>query len=120
MEYKEYLKTEHWKEIRSKKKIKKHHCAICGSKENLQVHHLNYDCLWKETTEDLRVLCNKCHELAHKLEPIIRKQDRDSGLTYKDLSNQKKFQSIRRAVLVHLGRMKKRNCYIDDRVINLF
>jgi len=120
MEYKEYLKTEHWKEVRKSKRIKKHHCAICGSKECLQVHHLNYDCLWKETTGDLRLLCDNCHKLVHTLEPIIRKPDRDSGLKYKDLSNQKKFQSIRRAVLVHLGRMKKRNCYIDKQNIKLF
>lgn len=113
-QYKEYLKTEHWKEVRIKKyKKKKRSCAICGSFEKLEVHHLTYNNIGNEKGEDLRVLCHRCHELAHKLKPVLRKKDRLSEKKYEDLSNEKKFQSIRRAVLFDLGLRKKRKCYED-------
>jgi hypothetical protein len=64
-EYSEYLKSEHWKNLRSKKK--KNRCAICGSEENLQVHHLVYRHIFDVTKGDLRKLCRECHETAHIL-----------------------------------------------------
>jgi hypothetical protein len=55
--YKSYLKTKHWK---NKQKIKKC-CFICGSKENLHLHHNTYNNLWKEKYEDLICLCREHH-----------------------------------------------------------
>lgn len=38
-------------------------CVKCGSKENLQYHHLNY----KGKIIEVAVLCKKCHEELHVL-----------------------------------------------------
>jgi len=43
----------------------KNRCEQGGSTINLSVHHLTYNTLGKEHPEDLRVLCQKCHEKAH-------------------------------------------------------
>jgi 5-methylcytosine-specific restriction endonuclease McrA len=40
-------------------------CERCGSTFNLSVHHLTYNNLGKEHPEDLKVLCQSCHEKAH-------------------------------------------------------
>jgi hypothetical protein len=71
MEYKDYLKTDHWKEISSKKK-KNGKCGICGSKENLNVHHIKYtnkgeSVLFNETHGVLRILCEDCHHMWHRI-----------------------------------------------------
>jgi len=68
MAYKDYLKTEHWQELRKAKHKKKHRkCAICGNKNKLDVHHLSYKNIYDIKTEDLRVLCRGCHSLLHKI-----------------------------------------------------
>lgn len=66
IEYKEYLKTNHWLKTR-KKAIKRGggKCAICGSTSHLQVHHNNYKNLWHEEKHDLVVLCDTHHKLVH-------------------------------------------------------
>ena len=64
--YKDYLKTEHWKNKRAQILIiDNYSCQECGDRENLQVHHLNYDNLWDEKESDLITLCNFCHAEAH-------------------------------------------------------
>lgn len=40
-------------------------CEQCGKTYMLSVHHLNYNNLGKEHPEDLKVLCQECHERAH-------------------------------------------------------
>jgi len=68
MNYKDYLKSNHWKQIRKNKfisnqKVNLKKCAICGSEKNLQIHHLTYKNLWNENNKTLRILCNKCHKI---------------------------------------------------------
>ncbi len=47
--YRQYLNTEHWKETRLKALIRADYkCQKCHYNQKLQVHHLNYNCLWKE------------------------------------------------------------------------
>ncbi len=60
--YDSYLTSNHWKTMR-KIMLKEagYQCEKCKSPNNLQVHHLNYKHLWKETQNDLQVLCRKCH-----------------------------------------------------------
>ena len=80
MNYKNYLKTEHWKEIRLKFKSKTwNRCYICRNKDDiLDVHHKRYQrggksILFEEKHTDLRLLCRKCHTKIHKfgLEKIL-------------------------------------------------
>lgn len=64
-----YLKSPEWKEIRSRKESKTaKRCGICLSTEQIDLHHLFYRKELAQTeTSDLRWLCRRCHELAHKL-----------------------------------------------------
>ena len=65
--YKEYLESEGWKKKRSQRLFEDNYeCRFCGAKENLQVHHLNYNNVGNEDVEtDLITLCKPCHELLH-------------------------------------------------------
>lgn len=62
-EYKAYLRSSEWRE-RRKEFIEEVNgeCEDCGSKKNIQVHHLNYDNIGDETEDDVEVLCKDCHE----------------------------------------------------------
>ena len=63
--YKEFLKTEEWKQIAQMVKERDgNKCVICGSTENLNAHHIGYDgdCL---DENDIVTLCNRCHECLH-------------------------------------------------------
>lgn len=66
MKYSKYLSSKHWEETRLKKLEETDKCEVCGSKKQIQVHHLTYERVGAELMEDLRVLCNKCHFLEHK------------------------------------------------------
>ena len=70
MNYYDFLKTPYWKIISEKvKKKSKYRCQRCGSRNNLEVHHITYDnhgrehIFWKE---DLICLCSICHRSKHK------------------------------------------------------
>lgn len=64
--YDEYLQTDHWKQTRQAAlKRAKHKCQLCNSKDSLNVHHNNYDCLFHEKESDLIVLCKNCHSKFH-------------------------------------------------------
>ena len=97
MIYKDYLKTEYWKRTTNMKKLNRS-CAICGSYKNLETHHLTYNNIGKEKGDDLRVLCHRCHQLVHTLKPLLRKKDRLADVRFENLSNEKKYQAIRRAI----------------------
>ena len=62
------------KKIKDKLK-KKHSCAICGSRNKLEVHHI--DAIPKEGKLRVLVLCRKCHRSIHYLMeydyPLFRK-----------------------------------------------
>ena len=66
--YNNYLKSEHWQDTRKKALRNGHYrCAICGSKNHLQVHHLTYKNIYHEKDGDLKVLCKSCHSREHML-----------------------------------------------------
>jgi 5-methylcytosine-specific restriction endonuclease McrA len=68
-DYKKYLKSASW---RLKKQelfnIVGRNCEKCGSKKNIEVHHLHYKNIFKEKIEDLKVLCDKCHKKEHGID----------------------------------------------------
>lgn len=78
-EYQEYLQSDHWLKTREeRKKIDNYCCALCGSSENINVHHLSYDRVGEEIVElDLITLCNRCHFMLHdaidKAKPKVEK-----------------------------------------------
>ena len=52
--------TKQWKELREKL-IPNGKCVTCESTERLVLHHLNKECYFNETEDDVQVLCNSCH-----------------------------------------------------------
>ena len=68
IDYKTYLQSPHWKQVRYiKLQQSGNKCQVCGSKNKLEVHHNSYDHIGKEEMhlEDLVVLCHNCHSLFH-------------------------------------------------------
>lgn len=65
MRYRKYLSSSHWKNL--KKKLP-NYCAVCGTAENLETHHLFYRQHWSDSrTIDLLRLCHECHRITHSL-----------------------------------------------------
>ena len=67
-QYLKYLQSEAWRRKRIARLDFDHNeCTICGNKRNLDVHHVNYDNIFKEDIyRDLRTLCRDCHEKIEK------------------------------------------------------
>lgn len=64
--YDEYLKSKHWKNLRTRLIGDNRICAICKQhKSAIQLHHLNYDRLGNESDSDLIPLCTRCHKKMH-------------------------------------------------------
>lgn len=65
-EYKEYLNSDHWKQIRLKALDRAgNRCQLCSSTNNLNVHHNTYKNRGNEDLKDLVVLCRDCHMKFH-------------------------------------------------------
>ncbi len=61
MRYEEYLKTNRWKKRRKKVKRLYRRCMVCGSKENLEVHHRHLNTVGRENIyTDLSLFCKTC------------------------------------------------------------
>ncbi len=61
-----YLKSDHWKELRSRKLQQVKCCERCGRTWFLDVHHLRYRNLYDVELCDLQVLCRRCHKKVHR------------------------------------------------------
>lgn len=64
-EYKEYLRSDTWQKLRSKRLlIDQYKCQRCGSPFHLQVHHIRYVQYLglEDPYRDLITLCESCHE----------------------------------------------------------
>lgn len=73
--YQKYVKTDCWS-LRRQMYLKKHpSCEGCGQSVQplsgksliLQVHHLTYERLGRESDDDLLAVCEGCHRLMHGL-----------------------------------------------------
>jgi 5-methylcytosine-specific restriction endonuclease McrA len=76
LNYKEYLKSDHWvktKNLALQRSGNK--CQLCSSKTKLNVHHNNYKNLGKEKETDLIVLCKLCHQKFHNKNVTIKFKD---------------------------------------------
>jgi hypothetical protein len=63
-EYKIYLLSKHWQQWRLEVlAFWEHRCALCYSRENVEVHHRTYERLGNERLTDCIVLCARCHKL---------------------------------------------------------
>lgn len=68
-EYRLYLKTPAWKsKAKQRAAIDGYQCQLCGSRENLQIHHLTYRHIGFENPwVDLVTLCENCHSGVHRM-----------------------------------------------------
>jgi len=70
--YKEYIQSNEWAE-KSRDFIQEiKSCENCGSTEDLECHHLDYDNLGHETRKDIQVLCKSCHGDTHNFDKLIK------------------------------------------------
>jgi 5-methylcytosine-specific restriction endonuclease McrA len=63
----EYLKSNHWRELRKTKLATSKICERCGANKRLDIHHKVYKNLYDVTLSDLETLCRKCHSKEHNL-----------------------------------------------------
>ena len=61
----QYLQSEHWKQLRSRKLILNPTCEICGGDKRVEPHHLLYKNLYDVEVTDLQSLCRQCHIKVH-------------------------------------------------------
>lgn len=65
--YRAYIRTLHWLATKTRKiKEAGKLCQVCGIKKKLQVHHINYRNLYDVTMDDLKALCEDCHNKEHE------------------------------------------------------
>jgi len=102
--YKEYLKSDHWQKTRRRKLNRTAKCAICAERNDLDVHHLTYDRMYKEHLSDLRVVCRRCHEVIHVLINCGK-------LKYKSTKPQARYAVTKSAVKKHL-KISKNNMFM--------
>jgi hypothetical protein len=75
--YRDYLRTQAWKNMRRWVLERDDDaCTRCGTTVNLEVHHLSYERLGRESPDDLLTLCATCHEETHAPERIAREESR--------------------------------------------
>jgi 5-methylcytosine-specific restriction endonuclease McrA len=65
-EYFKYINSPRWY-YKRKEALEFHgkKCKLCGSTQNLDVHHLTYERFGKEFMADLMILCRPCHNEEH-------------------------------------------------------
>lgn len=64
IKYEDYIKSLKWK-TKSDTFKSESSCLVCGSRDKLNVHHLNYINLGNETINDVTVLCRQHHIRVH-------------------------------------------------------
>ena len=77
-----YLNSTEWHKKRIERlKIDGWACVECGARENLHVHHINYDNIGNENVgEDLATLCRSCHEKIEEQKRIDRQKQKTVAL----------------------------------------
>lgn len=96
MNYQDYLKSPDWTAKRNNKKRKINRCGICGETKSLDVHHLNYKNLYDVDGTDLRVLCHRCHFVAHRL-------FKEGKIVFRNNDHNSRFAIIKNEVKKELG-----------------
>lgn len=62
-----YLQSSHWQSLRKRVlELSGNSCQICGANDQLEVHHITYNNLYRERKDDLVCLCHDCHKAIHE------------------------------------------------------
>ena len=89
-----YLKSSHWRNLKSQKLQQVRLCEYCGRKRFLVVHHVNYKRLYDVVLSDLMVLCERCHHRHHEHKVPTKKERRKRGEIHRFLVEQKRQQNL--------------------------
>jgi hypothetical protein len=95
-DYQQYLESPHWLTLRYLKRLRARQCGVCAARRELHVHHLNYRNLTDVELSDLRVMCRRCHFLAHEL-------FRAGAFRFDSTNHHHRWARIKAAVKKHLG-----------------
>jgi hypothetical protein len=78
LEYKKYLKTEHWLELKKRmwsSNVPKV-CFACGIGNcKLAIHHRTYTRIGREKISDLVFICDGCHKKIHEYKKKFPRKD---------------------------------------------
>ena len=79
--YTAFINSKEWYKIRARViNARGKYCEVCGNKNNIHIHHLNYKRFGgKEKNSDLQVLCKKCHMKIHGLTYDGKTQSKKKG-----------------------------------------
>lgn len=92
-EYQVYLESEEFGKIRQRVFRRDGNCCkICGSIDNLQIHHLTYRHVYQERDYELICLCRKCHEIYHSIDNY--KKYADNKNSEEDEANNKESERL--------------------------
>lgn len=82
--YEDYLKSDHWQRVRIQKLLKANindqwnvikceykDCGLFVPLQAINIHHLHYRTVGKESLEDLQVVCRSCHGVEHGFDPRL-------------------------------------------------
>lgn len=74
--YKEYLESYAWKALKKTKLEEQSQCESCWLPAT-SVHHLSYERLWREKSDDIVSICERCHEECHHVGGYQIKNDEE-------------------------------------------
>lgn len=70
--YSDYVSSKAWRAKREKAlEYYGRACRLCGSRTQLEVHHITYENLGREEMMDLDILCHSCHAEIHLQLPTL-------------------------------------------------
>jgi hypothetical protein len=69
--YSDYLKTVHWKNVKEEfTSATGGVCQLCRHpNREIQLHHVSYENVGRETHKDIQVICSDCHARIHARKP---------------------------------------------------
>lgn len=113
MNYEDYINfSDSWRRKRNECLMRDNFtCVKCGSKRNLEAHHLNYTRIGHENVNtDLITLCHSCHQ---KLENEKKKKDKE------DFERIEQIIESNNQLLEKTRRQRKRDLFIIDEFIKI-
>ncbi len=90
-----YMVSLHWKELRAEAFSRYgRKCNRCPSTLHLQVHHQKYWSIYDVTTDDLEILCGKCHQAHHDKPRTAKKKKKKGGCKSRKVQQPKKKKKL--------------------------
>lgn len=111
MIYEDYIKSDHWKNLRLQALNRDEACVCCRSKTSLEVHHMRYRRLFDVRTDDLVTVCEFCHRQVHLLlnmKPVERGLRRTNWMFVKKIASGK-FKVKNKVCRFECDKIRRRN-----------